>query len=70
MGQLEIFGVFFMSFYLFCFLFGNNWLFDVSVQVDLGFNMNILDIGGGFTGSEFQLKQVSKQLWYDLGCFD
>ncbi|XP_070840549.1 antizyme inhibitor 1b [Chaetodon trifascialis] len=25
---------------------------------DLGFNMNILDIGGGFTGSEFQLKQV------------
>ncbi|KAM9340057.1 antizyme inhibitor 1b [Symphorus nematophorus] len=26
--------------------------------VDLGFNMNILDIGGGFTGSEFQLKQV------------
>ncbi|XP_019715043.1 antizyme inhibitor 1-like, partial [Hippocampus comes] len=26
---------------------------------DLGFNMNILDIGGGFTGSEFQLKQVN-----------
>lgn len=25
---------------------------------DLGFNMNILDIGGGFTGTEFQLKQV------------
>ncbi|CAJ1083523.1 antizyme inhibitor 1b [Xyrichtys novacula] len=25
---------------------------------DLGFDMNILDIGGGFTGSEFQLKQV------------
>lgn len=32
--------------------------------MDLGFNMSILDIGGGFTGSEFQLKQVSdKQLW-------
>uniref|UniRef100_A0A671UIH0 Antizyme inhibitor 1b n=1 Tax=Sparus aurata TaxID=8175 RepID=A0A671UIH0_SPAAU len=28
------------------------------MAVDLGFNMNILDIGGGFTGSEFQLKQV------------
>lgn len=39
--------------------------------MDLGFNMNILDIGGGFTGSEFQLKQVTgKQLRYDLGCFD
>ncbi|KAI9539908.1 hypothetical protein NQZ68_001841 [Dissostichus eleginoides] len=25
---------------------------------DLGFNMNILDIGGGFTGLEFQLQQV------------
>lgn len=25
---------------------------------DLGFNMNILDIGGGFTGTEFQLRQV------------
>lgn len=25
---------------------------------DLGFNMHILDIGGGFTGSELQLKQV------------
>jgi len=31
-------------------------VFDMGV--DLGFNMNILDIGGGFTGSEFQLKQV------------
>ncbi|XP_039978275.1 antizyme inhibitor 1b [Xiphias gladius] len=31
-------------------------VFDMAV--DLGFNMNILDIGGGFTGSEFQLKQV------------
>lgn len=50
--------VFFMSFYLSYILLG-----DVSIQVDLGFNMNILDIGGGFTGSEFQLKQVScKQL--------
>uniref|UniRef100_A0A3Q2YC70 Antizyme inhibitor 1b n=1 Tax=Hippocampus comes TaxID=109280 RepID=A0A3Q2YC70_HIPCM len=29
---------------------------------DLGFNMNILDIGGGFTGSEFQLKQVESVL--------
>ena len=37
---------------------GDIWLFSVSVQADLGFNMNILDIGGGFTGSEFQLKQV------------
>ncbi|XP_029299799.1 antizyme inhibitor 1b [Cottoperca gobio] len=31
-------------------------VFDMGV--DLGFNMNILDIGGGFTGSEFQLKLV------------
>ncbi|XP_034747970.1 antizyme inhibitor 1b [Etheostoma cragini] len=31
-------------------------VFDMGL--DLGFNMNILDIGGGFTGSEFQLKQV------------
>ncbi|XP_072226105.1 antizyme inhibitor 1b [Leuresthes tenuis] len=31
-------------------------VFDMGV--DLGFNMHILDIGGGFTGSEFQLKQV------------
>ncbi|XP_022053534.1 antizyme inhibitor 1b [Acanthochromis polyacanthus] len=31
-------------------------VFDMGM--DLGFNMNILDIGGGFTGSEFQLKQV------------
>ncbi|CAG5913133.1 unnamed protein product [Menidia menidia] len=31
-------------------------VFDMGV--DLGFNMQILDIGGGFTGSEFQLKQV------------
>ncbi|KAM6903254.1 antizyme inhibitor 1b isoform 3-T3 [Lycodopsis pacificus] len=31
-------------------------VFDMGV--DLGFNMNILDIGGGFTGSEVQLKQV------------
>lgn len=30
----------------------------LSFQMDLGFNMNILDIGGGFTGSEFQLRQV------------
>lgn len=44
-----------------------NWQLIISVQVDLGFNMNILDIGGGFTGSEFQLKQVrSKSLWKDL----
>lgn len=27
--------------------------------MDLGFNMNIVDIGGGFTGSEFQLRQVT-----------
>ncbi|XP_041665110.1 antizyme inhibitor 1b [Cheilinus undulatus] len=34
---------------------------------DLGFNMNILDIGGGFTGSEFQLKQVESAVrpWLD-----
>uniref|UniRef100_A0A3Q2WCY5 Antizyme inhibitor 1b n=1 Tax=Haplochromis burtoni TaxID=8153 RepID=A0A3Q2WCY5_HAPBU len=32
-------------------------VFDMGVEV--GFNMNILDIGGGFTGSEFQLKQAS-----------
>ncbi|KAF3707462.1 Antizyme inhibitor 1 [Channa argus] len=31
-------------------------VFDMGL--DLGFNMSILDIGGGFTGSEFQLKQV------------
>ncbi|XP_047460907.1 antizyme inhibitor 1b [Mugil cephalus] len=31
-------------------------VFDMGL--DLGFNMNILDIGGGFTGSEFQLQQV------------
>ncbi|XP_030596603.1 antizyme inhibitor 1b [Archocentrus centrarchus] len=31
-------------------------VFDMGVE--LGFNMNILDIGGGFTGSEFQLRQV------------
>ncbi|XP_058475453.1 antizyme inhibitor 1b [Solea solea] len=31
-------------------------VFDMGL--DLGFNLNILDIGGGFTGSEFQLKQV------------
>ncbi|NP_001295054.1 antizyme inhibitor 1b [Poecilia formosa] len=31
-------------------------VFDMGL--DLGFNMQILDIGGGFTGSEFQLKQV------------
>ncbi|MEQ2255114.1 hypothetical protein ILYODFUR_010387 [Ilyodon furcidens] len=31
-------------------------VFDMGLA--LGFNMNILDIGGGFTGSEFQLKQV------------
>ncbi|XP_026156404.1 antizyme inhibitor 1b [Mastacembelus armatus] len=30
----------------------------LDMGVDLGFNMNILDIGGGFTGSEFQLRQV------------
>ncbi|XP_061598475.1 antizyme inhibitor 1b [Cololabis saira] len=29
---------------------------------DLGFNMHILDIGGGFTGSEFQLKQVESAI--------
>ncbi|XP_077404782.1 antizyme inhibitor 1b [Vanacampus margaritifer] len=29
---------------------------------DLGFNMNILDIGAGFSGSEFQLKQVESAL--------
>ncbi|KAM4631406.1 antizyme inhibitor 1b [Polymixia lowei] len=31
-------------------------VFDMGVE--LGFSMNILDIGCGFTGSEFQLKQV------------
>ncbi|XP_029022540.1 antizyme inhibitor 1b [Betta splendens] len=31
-------------------------VFDMGI--DLGFNMRFLDIGGGFTGSEFQLKQV------------
>ncbi|XP_037549397.1 antizyme inhibitor 1b [Nematolebias whitei] len=31
-------------------------VFDMGL--DLGFNMHILDIGGGFTGSAFQLKQV------------
>uniref|UniRef100_A0A3Q4BU58 Orn/DAP/Arg decarboxylase 2 N-terminal domain-containing protein n=1 Tax=Mola mola TaxID=94237 RepID=A0A3Q4BU58_MOLML len=31
-------------------------VFDMGV--DMGFNMNILDIGGGFIGSEFQLRQV------------
>lgn len=47
----------------------DNFLFDVSVQVDLGFNMNILDIGGGFTGSEFQLRQASFQPVFVLGYF-
>lgn len=31
-------------------------VFDMGIE--LGFNLNILNIGGGFTGSEFQLKQV------------
>lgn len=31
-------------------------VFDMGAE--LGFNMKILDIGGGFTGSEFQLKQI------------
>ncbi|XP_029920296.1 antizyme inhibitor 1b [Myripristis murdjan] len=31
-------------------------VFDMGAE--LGFSMNILDIGGGFTGSDFQLKQV------------
>ncbi|XP_054620408.1 antizyme inhibitor 1b isoform X2 [Dunckerocampus dactyliophorus] len=31
-------------------------VFDMGAE--LGFNMNILDIGAGFTGSEFQLEQV------------
>ncbi|KAE8282022.1 Antizyme inhibitor 1 [Larimichthys crocea] len=35
-------------------------VFDMGV--DLGFNMNILDIGGGFTGSEFQLEQVESAI--------
>lgn len=35
-------------------------VFDMGV--DLGFNMNILDIGGGFTGSEFQLREVESAL--------
>ncbi|XP_028254985.1 antizyme inhibitor 1b [Parambassis ranga] len=35
-------------------------VFDMGV--DLGFSMNILDIGGGFTGSEFQLKQVESAI--------
>ncbi|XP_026204720.1 antizyme inhibitor 1b [Anabas testudineus] len=35
-------------------------VFDMGV--DLGFNMSILDIGGGFTGSEFQLKQVESAI--------
>lgn len=42
---------------------------NVSVQVDLGFNMNILDIGSGFTGSEFQLRQVCLQLVLGLFAF-
>ena len=29
------------------------------VQAELGFSMNILDIGGGITGSDFQLQQVN-----------
>nr|XP_061808520.1 antizyme inhibitor 1-like [Nerophis lumbriciformis] len=29
---------------------------------DLGFHMNILDIGGGFSGSDFQLKQVESAI--------
>lgn len=40
---------------------GSNFLCNVVLQVDLGFNMNILDIGGGFTGSEFQLREVCFQ---------
>lgn len=49
-----------MFFYNFFLVKGNSMTqFLLSLQVDLGFNMSILDIGGGFTGSEFQLKQVS-----------
>ncbi|XP_034016050.1 antizyme inhibitor 1b isoform X2 [Thalassophryne amazonica] len=35
-------------------------VFDMGAE--LGFNMNILDIGGGFTGSEFQLRQVESAI--------
>ncbi|XP_053189784.1 antizyme inhibitor 1b isoform X2 [Scomber japonicus] len=35
-------------------------VFDMGM--DLGFNMNIVDIGGGFTGSEFQLRQVQSAI--------
>lgn len=35
-------------------------VFDMGL--DLGFNMHILDIGGGFTGSELQLKQVDSAI--------
>ncbi|KAM8884263.1 antizyme inhibitor 1b [Synchiropus picturatus] len=35
-------------------------VFDMGI--DLGFNMNILDIGGGFTGSEYQLRQVESAI--------
>lgn len=56
-----------MCFYPSTLYFGNSLHFDASVQVDMGFNMNILDIGGGFIGSEFQLRQVSsEQLWLDF----
>lgn len=46
------------SSYFFFFFILSHKLSAISPQVDLGFNMNILDIGGGFTGSDFQLKQV------------
>lgn len=35
-------------------------VFDMGAE--LGFRMHILDIGGGFTGSEFQLKQVESAI--------
>lgn len=37
---------------------GQTDFFFVYVQAELGFSMNILDIGGGITGSDFQLQQV------------
>lgn len=33
-----------------------------ALQEEFGFKMNMLDIGGGFTGSELQLKEVRNVL--------
>lgn len=36
------------------------------LQREFGFTMNMLDIGGGFTGTEFQLEEVNFVQWVDI----